>query len=182
MKHIYLGMLGVLPLLVGLSACSQEKAENPSTKPAAAQKGPAVKKRLLAKAGPAKRPVKVRRVDATGSMAASPANVVAAGLFFKDCQALGAVGALKKYSQGVTVRGPLMRSGTGVMGDYQLSLDVGQGSWPTGKWILATFADKGKAAKAKAPKKGAPITVKCLLSSLSPKTVTLKDCTLIPAR
>lgn len=178
MKYTYWAMLGAAALLVAVSGCKQKKAKDPDKEPAVAGQATAAKKGPLATAGPSKSPVKVRRVDTRGSMTASPDKVVDARIFFKDCQTLGAVGALQRYSRGVTVRGPLMRASTGVMGDHQLSLAVGEGTWPGGKWITASFADKGKAAKSKAPKKGDTVIIKCQLSALSPKTITLRDCTL----
>ena len=170
-----------IPLLAALLfscfACEdkakEDSAQAPAEKEEASKEEP---KAPLAEAGQDENKVKVEQVAPPKATAND--TPIDAAAFFKDCQGQDAVQALAKYSAGITISGPFMRSSTGINGDHQILLAVDETSYPTGNWITLAFADNGEAAKAKAPQAGDLLTAKCELSTLSPKNIKLQACVL----
>ena len=103
---------------------------------------------------------------------AGPATM-AAGDFFKEFNSLKPMEVMKKYRQGVTVSGKVLKTITEMDKSMKIWLDAGGGNW-----VSLKFADKGEAAKKKGLKKGADVSSQCKIGGGSGKFVALTNCTL----
>jgi hypothetical protein len=94
--------------------------------------------------------------------------------FYKDFTSLKGMDAINKYKDGVTVSGPVLRTGEEGDGSMFVHLDAGEG-----KWIALSFTDKGAAAKAKGVKQGDALKAKCKVGGADANYVMNTDCELL---
>ena len=97
-----------------------------------------------------------------------------ADAFYKDFSSLKGMDAINKYKDGVTVSGPVLRTGEEGDGSMFVHLDAGEG-----KWVALTFTDKGAAAKAKGVKQGDTLKAKCKVGGADANYVMNTDCELL---
>lgn len=93
--------------------------------------------------------------------------------FWKEYNGMKPMDAMKRYKNGVIVKGQVLRTIGEADDSLKVWLDAGDGNW-----ISLSFVDGGKAAKGKGLAKGVDTVAKCQVGGADAKYIMLTDCDL----